>query len=305
MQKTKKRRRISKTQIRQQAYGLFFIAPWLIGFFALVFYPLTQSFWFSMNNIKLVPSGRKFFYVQFNNYRDVFLKDLFFVQRIFGFIIDTMLRFPIIVVFSLIIAMLINSNIKFKGTFRTIYFLPVIIVSGPVMAELVNQGATTIPSMNTVLILGILNSFLPEWIATLIGNMFQQIIMILWYSGIQILIFLAALQKVDSSLFEAAKIDGGGAWECFWKITLPILKPMILLNSVYTIITLANSDQNEIINLIYTNMFSATRGYGFASAMAWMYSIILTIIVIIVFLLFKEKKEKPIRPELLRRRSGR
>ena len=119
---------------------------------------------------------------------------------------------------------------------------------------------------------------MPTWLVTPISDLFAQIIVILWYSGVQILIFIAGLQKIDKSLYEAAKIDGGSAWECFWKITLPILKPMILLNAIYTLVTLANSGQNNIINLIYSNMFSATRGYGFASAMAWMYALVILIL---------------------------
>ncbi|MBN2220906.1 MAG: sugar ABC transporter permease, partial [Vallitaleaceae bacterium] len=97
------------------------------------------------------------------------------------------------------------------------------------------------------------------------------------------------------------KMDGGSAWECFWKITLPTLKPMILLNSVYTIVALSNSGDNAVIELIYTNMFSATRGYGFASAMAWMYGIIQTLIVVVIFLVLKDKKDPSLKK---RKRKG-
>jgi oligogalacturonide transport system permease protein len=280
---------------KEAIIGYLFISPWIMGFIALVASPLGQSFYYSLNNIKILPKGRKFIFVALNNYRDVWLKDMFFITTLMGFLLDTLLRVPVILVFALIIAILINSKIKFKGLFRTIYFLPVIIVSGPVMAELMSQGATTVPIMNTVMINEMLAKVMPLWMATPIVSLFQEIIMILWYSGVQILMFLAALQKVDPSLYEAAKIDGGSAWECFWKITLPTLKPMILLNGIYTVVALANSGDNVVIQLIYTNMFSATRGYGFASAMAWMYSIIVTLLVILVFVMFYEKKPSNIK----------
>jgi oligogalacturonide transport system permease protein len=303
----KKKRKSLSLRKKDQLMGYLFTAPWLIGFIFLVATPLAQSFWYSLNNIKILPRGRKFIYVGFNNYRDVWLKDMFFIQTLVGFLLDTVLRVPVIVVFALLIAMLINGNMKFKGLFRTIYFLPVIIVSGPVMNELMAQGATSVPMMNQTLINNLLGQFLPMWLATPIVSLFQEIIMILWYSGVQILMFLAALQKVDRSLFEAAKMDGGSAWECFWKITLPMLKPMILLNAIYTIVALANAGDNQVISLIYTNMFSATRGYGFASAMAWMYSIIQTLIVIIVFMMLKEKPDKITKKykKLQKRRIGR
>lgn len=96
------------------------------------------------------------------------------------------------------------------------------------MNMLVSEGASTIPSMNTQVIVNAISTFLPASIAASIGEIFSNMIMILWYSGVQILIFLSALQKVDPSLYEAAKMDGGSGWECFWKITLPTIKNFIL-----------------------------------------------------------------------------
>lgn len=279
-------------KFKKQLPGYLFVSPWIAGFLIFVLYPLIESFNFSLNKIRLRPTGRVMMYVGFNNYRDVWLKDMFFVQRLLAFVLNTILRVPVIVVFALIIAMLINGKIRFKGLFRTIFFLPVIIASGPVMSKLMDQGATTIPVMNTEMITGMLTKYLPEMLATPVVSLFGQIIMILWFSGVQILIFLAGLQKVDFSLYEAAKIDGGSRWECFWKITLPTIKPMVFLNAIYTLVNLANSDQNDIINLIYSNMFNATRGYGFASAMAWMYAVIISIMLILVALMFREKKDK-------------
>lgn len=268
--------------------------PWLIGFLLLVLWPLIQSFYFSLNNMRITPIGLKFKFVGFNNYLDVWLKDMFFIQELLQFLVNTALRVPVIVVFALIIAMLLNEKVKFKGAFRTIFFLPVIIASGPVIDQLIGQGAATIPLADQEVIITTLHQFLPMWFAQVIGELFNQIIIILWNSGVQILLFLAVLQKIDPQLYEAAKIDGGSGWECFWKITLPTIKPIILINLIYTLVALANSNQNPIINLIYSNMFSATRGYGFASAMAWMYSIVTTILLIIIFLIFRDKKPKRI-----------
>ena len=256
----------------KKIYGYLFISLWIVGFALLVLWPMIQSAFFGLNNVRITPAGRVYQFVGLNNFRDVWLKDLFFVQELGGFLVGTALRVPIIVVFSLIIAILLNQNIRGKGLFRTIFFLPVIISSGPVMNQLIDQGATAIPIVDTAMLANMFSSFLPVWLAQPVTDLFAQMIVILWYSGVQILIFIAGLQKIDKSLYEAAKIDGGSEWECFWKITLPILKPLVLLNSIYTLVTLSNSGQNSIIDLIYSNMFNATRGYGFASAMAWMYA---------------------------------
>ncbi len=268
--------------------GILFISPWLIGFFVLVLWPLVQSFYFSLNTIRLRPTGRVYIFVGLNNFRDVWLKDMFFVQELLSFFISSMLRVPVIIVFSLIIALLLNQNLKFKGLLRVIFFMPVIISSGPVMNQLIQEGATSIPIIDMNTLNSIINSALPTWLATPFMGLFSEIIVVLWYSGVQILIFIAALQKIDHSLYEAAKIDGASQWESFWKITLPTLRPMILLNAVYTLIVLSNSGQNSIITLIYNNMFSATRGYGFASAMAWMYAVIILLMIGVTFLILRE-----------------
>lgn len=225
------------------------------------------------------------------NYTEIFRVDVDFPLALLNYLLDTLLSVPVIVVFSLIIAMLLNSKIKGRMLFRIIYFLPVIIVSGPVMKQLADQGAATIPSMNVSAISNVLNQFLPYMIVEPITGLFNNMIMVLWYSGVQILIFLAAIQKIDNSMYEAAKIDGGSAWECFWKITLPTIKPMMLLNGVYTVIFLSNNEQNDIINIIYARMFDINRGYGFASAMAWLYTIFILLLVGIVFLVLKPKKD--------------
>lgn len=290
--------------------GILFIAPWLIGFTVLVLWPLIQSFYFSLNTIRLRPTGRVYLFVGLDNYRDIFLKDMFFVQELISFLISTILRVPVIIVFSLIIALLLNQNLKFKGALRVLFFLPVIISSGPVMEQLISEGATSIPVLDTGTLNGIISNVLPVWLAVPFTSLFSEIIVVLWYSGVQILIFIAALQKIDSSLYEAAKMDGASKWEQFWKITLPTLRPMILLNAMYTLVVLANSGQNNIINLIYVNMFSATRGYGFASAMAWMYALIILLMIGATFLLLKEKRGyvdplKPVISNKERRRRDR
>ena len=285
----KRKKSISK---RKAKIGLMFILPWLIGFLIFVFWPLIQSFYYSLNTIRIRPTGRAFRFDGFLNYQDIWLKDMFFVQQLLAFLVSSLLKVPIIVVFSLIIALLLNTKIKFKGFFRSIFFLPVVIASGPVLQQLMSQGATSIPILDTVSIGALLNNIMPMFLVTPILDLFSQIIIILWNSGVQILIFIASLQKIDKSLYEAAKIDGGSVWVCFWKITLPTLKPMIFLNAMYTLLTLANSNDNNIINLIYVNMFSATRGYGFASALAWMYALIVFAMVGVIYLLFRPKSNK-------------
>lgn len=287
----RKRYRLGKLEKKEARYGYLFIAPWLIGVVIFLMKPMIESFQFALADIRITPKGRMITFVGIENYTQIWLEDAHFPVAIMNYFIETLLAVPVIVVFALIIAILLNGKIKFKGIFRSIFFLPVIIVSGPVMNMLAAQNAATIPIMNVQSIGNALNTLLPGFIATPITNIFSKMIMLLWYSGVQILIFLSALQKIDRSLYEAAEIDGGSGWECFWKITLPLIKPMILLNAIYTVIFMSNNEQNEIINIIQSAMFAGNKGYGYASAMAWMYSVAVILILSIVSLILITRKD--------------
>ncbi|MCM1263926.1 MAG: sugar ABC transporter permease [Butyrivibrio sp.] len=297
MSKEKKQKKpktkLGKLEKREARAGYFFVAPWLAGVLLFMLIPLGQSFYYMWYNIRITPLGTNFNFVGTQNFTQIWLENPEFPQQLITYIWQTIVEVPVIVVFALMIAIMLNGKIRLKGFFRLIFFLPVIIVSGPVMNLLVSQGAASIPSMNTQAIVNALDEFLPYSVAEGIGDMFGNMIMILWYSGVQILIFLSALQKMDPALYEAAKIDGGSNWECFWKITLPTIKPMILLNAVYTVIFLSGNEQNELINMIQSAMFSGTKekGYGYASAMAWMYALVVTLIVLLFFLLLGSKKD--------------
>ena len=278
---------------REAITGLLFVTPWIIGACIFLAYTMGTSFWYALNNIRMTPMGNKFTYLGTGNFTQILLADVDFTPQLIEYITSTVLSVPIIVVFALIIAMLLNGEIKCKGFFRLIFFLPVIVVSGPVMGMLNAQGAATISTIDTQAITTAISGFLPEAMATAISDLFGSMITVLWYSGVQILIFLSALQKIDSSMYEAAQMDGGSGWECFWKITLPTVKPMILLNVIYTIVFISGNEQNTIITLIQNSMFSGTKekGYGYASAMAWLYSLVVVLIVVIFAVLLMARKD--------------
>lgn len=287
-----KKRRIGGTlKSREAMMGYLFILPWLIGVIIFVARPIGQSFMFALSKVKMTPKGRVSTFIGIQNFTQILQEDETFPTELWEYLIKTIIAVPVIVVFALIIALLLNSKIKGKGFFRLVFFLPVIIASGPVMTQLVDQGAGSIPALNTSMIASAL-SFLPAVLVEAIVDVFANIVLYLWYSGVQILIFLAGVQKIDNSLYEAAKMDGGSTWVCFWKITLPTIKPMILLNAVYTVVFLSNNEQNNIITTIKDAMFGTTgsKGYGYASAMAWLYSLIVIVLVILVaaFLMLKK-----------------
>lgn len=279
---------------RREAWmGVIFISPWIVGALMFLLYPMIESFDFALNNIRITAMGMRFTPVGYGNFTQILLSNPEFVPNLVNYVVSTVISVPVIVVFALIISIMLNQNIKGKGIFRLIFFLPVIIVSGPILNMLNAEGAGSITALDTQAITTAINGFLPSMLAKPISGLFESMITILWYSGVQILIFLSSLQKIDPAMYEAAKIDGGSGWECFWKITLPTIKPMILLNLVYTIVFISNNDTNPIIGLIKTSMFSGSTemGYGYASAMAWLYSVVELLLVGLFALLFMAKKD--------------
>ena len=266
------KRRITRRTLREWGFGYLFIAPWIVGVSIFFLYAMVRSLEFSFSKVEL-SNGVILHPLEnglFENFVKVFTTDVNFPTILANFGVGLVLQLPVIISFSLIIALLLNSKIRCRSLFRMIFFLPVIIATGPVMSKLTAQGVSSVPMVSQNALLSVLSE-LPEFIYQPISNLFSGLIMILWNSGIQILIFLAGLQKVPRTLYEAAKIDGASGWESFWKITLPTVKPLILLNSIYTVVTLATGGSNEIIELIYTATYTATQGYSYAMAMSWIY----------------------------------
>ncbi|XFA99056.1 carbohydrate ABC transporter permease [Candidatus Izemoplasma sp. B36] len=278
-----------KRRTRENLVGWSFLALWAFGFLVFTMIPLFTSLYYSLSDVVLDGEGIKVTFVGFDNYKAIFSSSegFNFLRSVGDFAIEILFKVPIITVFAIIIAVLLNQNIKGKGFFRAIYFLPVIIASGPVINQLIYQGAATVPIVEEMGILELINNTFTEGLARPIASIFSELIVILWFSGVQILLFIAALQKIDKSTYEAAMIDGAGPWESFWKITVPGLSQMVLVSIVFTIINLATFSENEAILHIKNNMFALETGFGFSSAIAWLYFIALVIILGIFFLLFR------------------
>lgn len=282
---------------RREMKGYVFLLPWLIGFVLFFAVPLVQSVWYSWHDVKVTANGLKMSWVGWQNYKYIFQSDTVFTEQLTNFFTDAILRLAVILVFSLVIAMMLNQPLKGKGIFRTLFFLPIIVVSGPVLQRLVDEGATAVPLIESYGVNGIVEAMLPPVLARPLSGLFSQLILVLWYSGVPILIYMTGLQKIDSTLYEASMIDGANGWISFWKITLPALRPMILINGVYTLVFLATTGLNEVMATINDRMFKTGEqggGYGIASAMAWVYALSLALALLVLLLITKERKVKQI-----------
>jgi len=290
----KGRRKKITRKMRETLIGYSFIGIWIVGFLVFMLYPLINSFIFSLSNVQIMGTGIQTTYQGFKNYLDIFKieEGFVFLEALIAFLKELVLQVPIIIVFSVLIALLLNQPVKGRGIYRSIFFLPVIISSGPVINELISLGATGASIFDTYGFISIIENNLSSTFATPVINIFTKIIIIFWFSGVQILVFLAGLQKVNKQTYEAAKVDGADRWQSFWKITFPSLSSLIFINTIYTIVLLATFSENEVIVSIKTNMFNIKTGYGMASAMAWLYSIVVLLIIGAIALIFYPKMKK-------------
>ncbi len=281
-------------------YGYGFIALWFVGALMFFIIPLLQSFYYSFHtvtpetgylDIKPLTSGGKTDI--FLNYKDAFLKDPNFSQYLVEVLKDMALNLPVIVVFSLFVAIVINQKFRGRTFARAVFFLPVIIATGPVYAiitgDLETGGNNEAAQFSTMFEADMVDQLL-EFIGIYgFGSTFTEmlteitsdILNLVWKCGIQIIIFLSALQGIPSSAKEAAAIEGATAWEFFWKITLPYISSMILVNIVYTVIDAFIDPTNKVMERLLS--VQSEWKYGYSAAMAWSYFGIILIALGIIF----------------------
>lgn len=262
--------------------GLGFTSPFIIGLIVLVFYPFGRIVYMSFNNVIQYQTEFTYVWVGLENFRRILTIDIDFILEVQNFVVRVLLYTPVIITLAIIIAMLLNQNIKGKGFFRMIFFLPIIILNGELLANMSEYGGMDIHI--SFFVIDVITTIVPPFAVSLFTELFGIIIEILWYTGVPILIFLAMLQKVDKSLYEAASIDGANAWSMFWKITLPIIAPAITVSIIFIVVFLGNFDGNPINGIINDSRISFDRREGYASAMALIYSFIQ--ILVITILLF-------------------
>ncbi len=271
--------------------GYAFCALWLVGFMAFTLYPIIQTFIFSFNDVTVQEGAFNLSNVGFSHYVQALSQDADFLQGLEDYAIKLILYVPVITVVSLILAMLLNSKLKGTGFFRTVFFLPVIITSGPVMSIFIDQGVASFPGIEKLINFDSLAGTVPAFLLEALRFLTSEFIMILWFSGIQILVFMTGLQKMDKNMYEAAQIDGASKWEMFWKLTLPALNPTIVLNVVFTVVMQSVFSLNPIITRI-TGYMNGDGGYGYASATAWIYFIVMIALLGLAVLVFKKHERR-------------
>ena len=278
MKSKKKNRGITELKSR---YGYLFTTHWIIGiviFFAL---PLIQSVVFSFSNIEIVGGGINIDLIGLDNYKQILYVDANYEKWLTGSVTSYLYSLPIIILLSMALALILNQNFKGRLFFRALYFLPVIISTGAVInlifkttsSDMSNIGVSDAFSANMISVDDIVKLLDIEGeVAKYITSTISKIFDLVWSCGIQIVLFLAGLQSVPQSFFEASRVEGATKWEEFWFITFPMLSRVTLLVTIFTMVELITSERTTLIKNVYSMM--RTGNYDETSAMMWFYFLI-------------------------------
>lgn len=294
---------IKSSRCRKSAYeqqkaraGFFFILPWIVGTIIFFLIPLLQSIQYSFGSIKPTDTGYRVDFVGLSNFRFIFNNDPYFWPKAFDELRDMLIQTPIIVLFSLFIAILLNQKFHGRTFIRAMFFLPVIIangvvitiITGDIFSDVVMSNASSSQLFQSDFLKGLLlESGISESFVTALTGVVDSIFELIWRTGVQNLIFIAGLQTVSPSMYEAATVEGATGWESFWKITFPMLSPMILLNVIYTIIDGFTDYSNTVMAYIGTQ--NANMKLELGSAMAWVYFLAVMLILAVVYAIINRR----------------
>ena len=284
-----KPRRSLRPRARSIVTGTLFFLPWLIGFFAITAYPLVYSLVICFNQVQIKPGEIILEPVGWEYFRQAFAVDTEYPTKLLSSLASVLMGTPLVVVFSLVIALLLNRRFRGRTVYRIVFFLPVVIMSGPVMSELMTESSAMSINMDIMGLRSILMELDYGW-ARILLTFLNSFVRILWFCGVQIIVFLAGLQKIDRNMYEAAAIDGATAWEAFWKITLPHLRPIILLNAIYTIIEMGTAADDATNGKIVGAIRDIARPYSYAAVLSWIYAFGLLLLILLAFLLLRPRK---------------
>ena len=289
-----KKKKVSYEKYKSR-YGYVFISLWLLGFLVLFVLPFIDSIRYSFSSMKITPGNVQLEFIGWGNYSKALFEDAEFLPSFISSVGSVVFKVPLIILFSLFIAIILNRQFKGRTFFRGVFFLPVIITSG-VVIDIMNNDSLLTMIMSGERAAMMLEDFSTEKILRDIGmdsvvanyiiETVKTLLSLTWYSGIQILIFIAGLQSISPSLYEVSKVEGATAWDDFWKITLPMLSPMILVNIIYSIVDIFINYSNPTFKYIQT--IQGKTNFALASSMSIICFIFVFLLIGIVYLILNK-----------------
>ena len=277
---------------KKSYYGYAFISFWAVGFIFLFLLPFITSVRYSLSSVTIKQGYVGLKACGFNNFVNLFVKNPDFLPAFTETVTTVAAKSPLIIIFSLFIAVVLNQKFKGRTFFRAVFFLPVIIAGG-IAIEIINGnyflGLISSGDRSNALFqsqsiaASLTSSGIPQTAVDYILKTVEEIFGLVWNSGIQILIFIAGLQSIPSTLYEVANVEGSNGWTTFWKITVPMLAPMLVVNIFYTVVDNMISYSNSMFKLI-DNYMNALK-FDQAAAMSVICFAVIFIAVVLIYII--------------------
>lgn len=290
-----KKNKIQTLESCQVKSGFLFTLPFLIGSVFFVLFPIALSVIFSFSHVSNDSSGYTVELSGLDNYKYMLMSDPNYNKTVLDTLKTMIINVPVVAIFSFFIASLLNQEFKGRGIARSILFLP-LIVSSPAVVQLLSaekvassmsessaEVSTGVDFSNAIMVY--LNEMeVGTGITNLLTSTVNNIGTVLAMSAIPIIIFLTGLQSISPSIYEASYVEGATKWEVFWKISLPMISPMILVVVIYTMIDSFSSTNNAVIDTVHKLCFTGNINLGRGCAAAWLYLVITLLIMAVVYI---------------------
>lgn len=287
----KKHMSLERKQLR---YGYIFVLPLILGLVFIYIPNLIKTFIFTMNNIDITEGGYNLLFVGITNYKKALTENPNFLIYLKDAIIHLVTNVPVVVIFSLFIAVVLNQKFKGRIMARTIFFIPVLLATGVIAKVEMSSNLLGIMDSSRIIDTGtnvdwsqmeglkniLLGLSFNDTLISIVASTANGIYKVVQISGIQIFIILAGLQEISPSLYEAANVEGCDGWSLFWKITFPMISPQLMVCGVYTIVDTFTSSDNKLADYIYGVAFSQNQ-YGYATAMDFIYFLGIGLVIVI------------------------
>jgi len=267
----------------------FLLLPWLIGLVVFVVLPMLMILFMSVNDVLKTPQGFSFDFNGIDNFLFAFTNPEFY-QALFGYVGLLVTYIPVIIIISFIIALLLNNDFKFRTVFRVMFFLPVVLLSNATLENIVSTstGENTLLNVNDVFIFSMIDTYIP-FLANGLEGMFNVLIVILWFTGVPIILYINGLQKINHNIYEAARIDGGNAWQILWLIIIPNIKSTALVITIFSVVQVGIYNINPLYYLLEEQIMMTATNLGNAATYALLYTVVTFIFIGIMVLILRDK----------------
>lgn len=288
-----KRKKFVTWEQKKKRLGYLFTLPFIIGAIVFMIIPVGTSLMYSLSDLKINATGYELNFVGIKNFTQLLTIDPQYRKVLVQALLE-LVNVPITVIFSFFIASVLNQKFKGRGLVRGIFFLPVILSSGVYIqleqmdqmvsqyAQNADQAANASYNFSGGFAMLLLRMNFSEELIMMLMDSVAGIGVIVAMSAIPIVIFLAGFQAISPSIYEAAYMEGGTKWEVFWKISFPMISPLILVCVVYSIVDNFTKSSSVMIKLVHKTIFTDFK-FGLGSAMVWIFMIVVLLIIGVVY----------------------